>query len=285
MALKYKVLTALGNNSRRANGSAMNGGVVFLSNQRLVYIRDLLFTLVARDMKLRYKRSILGIGWSLLTPLAQLAVYYLIFDVLLPLNIPNYPSFLFSGVLIWNWFQGSLFQATSAIVDNRELIKRPNFPVAILPAVTVTSHLIHFLLALPILFIFLVMGGSRLTGALLAFPLVVAIQFILTLSLAYFAATFYVTFRDTQYLLGVFLNLFFFLSPIFYKSSDLPARYQPLYRINPMVHLIESYRSILLSGVLPDAAALLNVTIPAIGVLFLGYYVFRKASNHFVDEL
>ena len=114
-------------------------------------------------MKLRYKRSILGIAWSLLTPLAQLAVYYLIFNVLLPLNIPNYLAFLFSGVLVWNWFQGSLYQATSTIVDNRELIKRPGFPAAILPAVTVTSHLIHFLLALPILFVFLVVGGTPLT--------------------------------------------------------------------------------------------------------------------------
>ena len=197
-------------------------------------------------MKLRYKRSILGIAWSLLTPLAQLAVFYLTFDVLLPLNIPNYPAFLFSGLLAWNWFQGSLYQATSAIVDNRELMKRPGFPAAILPAVTVASNLIHFLLALPILFIFLLLGGTGLTSAVMALPLVIAIQFILTLSLAYFTATFYVTFRDTQHLLGVLLNLLFFLTPVFYKSSDLPAQYQTFYHLNPMVHLIESYRAILL---------------------------------------
>jgi lipopolysaccharide transport system permease protein len=127
--------------------------------------------------------------------------------------------------------------------------------------------------------------SRRVTGALIALPLVIAIQFVLTLSLAYFTATFYVTFRDTQYLLGVLLNLFFFLTPVFYQSSDLPARYQPLYRLNPMVHLMEAYRAILLSGVFPDAGALLKVTIPAIAVLFLGYRVFRKASEHFVDEL
>ena len=93
-----------------------------------------------------------------LTPLAQLAVFYLVFNVVLPLNVSNYLSFLFSGVLVWNWFQISLYQATSTIVDNRELIKRPGFPVAILPIVTVTSHLIHFFLALPILF-WLPVGG------------------------------------------------------------------------------------------------------------------------------
>jgi lipopolysaccharide transport system permease protein len=271
--------------SRNLNGSAISRAVASFPGQRLIYMRDLLLTLVGRDMKLRYKRSILGIAWSLLTPLAQLAVFYLTFDVLLPLNIPNYPAFLFSGLLAWNWFQGSLYQATSAIVDNRDLIKRPGFPAAILPAVTVSSNLIHFLLALPILFIFLLLGGTGLTSAILALPLVIVIQFVLTLSLAYFTATFYVTFRDTQHLLGVLLNLFFFLTPIFYKSSDLPAQYQTFYRLNPMVHLIESYRAILLTGILPDGISLLLLTVVAIAILALGYYVFRKASDHFVDHL
>jgi len=271
--------------SRNLNGSAISRAVASFPGQRLIYMRDLLLTLVGRDMKLRYKRSILGIAWSLLTPLAQLAVFYLTFDVLLPLNIPNYPAFLFSGLLAWNWFQGSLYQATSAIVDNRELMKRPGFPAAILPAVTVSSNLIHFLLALPILFIFLLLGGTGLTSAVLTLPLVIAIQFILTLSLAYFTATFYVTFRDTQHLLGVLLNLLFFLTPVFYKVSDLPAQYQTLYHLNPMVHLIESYRAILLTGILPDGISLLLLTVVAIAILALGYYVFRKASDHFVDHL
>jgi lipopolysaccharide transport system permease protein len=269
----------------RGSRSVVNGFGASLPSLRLTYIRDLLFTLVGRDMKLRYKRSILGIAWSLLTPLAQLGVFYLTFDVLLPLNIPNYPAFLFSGLLVWNWFQGSLYQATSVIVDNRDLIKRPGFPAAILPVVTVASNLIHFLLALPILFVFLLLGGTGLQSAVIALPLVIALQFVLTLSLAYFTATFYVTFRDTQHLLGVLLNLLFFLTPIFYKSSDLPEQYQAFYRLNPMVHLIEAYRVILLSGGLPNGIDLLALTFTAIAVLALGYYVFRKASGHFVDHL
>lgn len=252
---------------------------------RLLYIRDLLFTLVGRDMKLRYKRSVLGIAWSLLTPLAQLAVLYLTFDVLLPLNIPNYPAFLFSGLLVWNWFQGSLYQATSAIVDNRDLTKCPGFPAAMLPAVAVASNLIHFLLALPILFVFLLLGGTGLTGAVMALPLVIALQFILTLSLAYFTATFYVTFRDTQHLLSVLLNLLFFLSPIFYSSSAVPTQYETFYQLNPMVHLIEAYRVILLAGKPPNGLHLLVLTFTAAAILAFGYYVFRKASDHFVDHL
>ena len=124
-----------------------------------------------------------------------------------------------------------------------------------------------------------------MTSAIFTLPLVIAIQFVLTLSLAYFTATFYVTFRDTQHLLGVGLNLLFFLTPVFYKSSDLPAQYQALYRLNPMVHLMESYRSILLSGTAPEAMGLLLLILPALALLYIGFHVFKKASDHFVDEL
>ena len=161
--------------------SVMRSPETSLPRQRLLYIRDLLMTLVGREMKLRYKRSVLGIAWSLLTPLAQLAVFFLTFDVLLPLNVPNYASFLFTGVLVWNWFQGALHQATSTVVDNRDLIRRPGFPIAVLPIVTVASYLIHFLLALPILFVFLALEGIGLTSALARLAMVIMIQFLLNL--------------------------------------------------------------------------------------------------------
>lgn len=257
----------------------------WLPRRRLIYIRDLLRELVARDMKLRYKRSTLGFAWSLLNPLAQLLVFYFIFGLVLSLDIPNYPSFLISGLLAWSWFQSSLMLATSAIVDNRELIKLPGFPAAILPVVAVTSHLVHFLLAIPILLLFLTFGGIQLTSAILALPLVIALQFILTLSLAYLVATFHVPFRDTQYLLGVLLQLLFFLTPIFYDASLISERYQTLYHINPMVHLIDAYRAILIRGDLPDLLSFLVLSMLSAGLLVLGFRVFMQASYRFVEEL
>ncbi len=254
--------------------------------RRLIYTRDLLYELVSRDMKLRYKRSVLGFAWSLLNPLSQLLVLQFIFGFVLPVNIPNYFSFLFTGLLPWSWFQSSLFAATSTIVDNRELIKQPGFPVALLPTVTVTSHLVHFLLALPILLLFLIiLEGSRLTSAILALPLVIALQFILTLGLAYLVATFHVTFRDTQYLLSVLLQLFFFLTPIFYDASTVPARYQSLYRLNPMVHLVDAYRAILIRGEMPDPFYLLVLGVFVAGFLFFSFMILKWASYHFVEEL
>jgi lipopolysaccharide transport system permease protein len=249
------------------------------------YVYDLLRELVAREMKLRYKRSILGFAWSLLNPLAQLLVFNLVFSLILPLNIPNYALFLFTGILVWSWFQSSLTAATGAIVDNRELIRRPGFPVGVLPIVTVTTRLIHFLFALPILLIFLALAGLPWTGALLALPLVVALQFLLILGISYFLATCHVTFRDTQYLVGISMLLGFYMTPIFYDVGTLPARYQAIYNLNPLVHLLHAYRSILIGGELPHLMPLLWLGLASLILLVVGYRVFMQASYHFVEEL
>ena len=256
-----------------------------LHNRRWIYLRDLLRELVARDIKLRYKRSILGVAWSLLNPLAQLLVFSFLFRAVLSLDIPNYPVFVFAGVLAWNWFQAALFLATGAITDNRELIRRPGFPAAILPVVTVTTQLVHFLLALPVLLLFILLGGGRLTGAVVALPLVIALQFMLILSLGYLVATFHVTFRDTQHLLGVALMLLFYLTPVFYDAKIIPPGVQIIYRLNPMVHLITAYRTILIDGNLPDLLTLLTLSLVSGGLLWLGHAVFRRASYRFVEEL
>jgi len=236
-------------------------------------------------MKLRYKRSVLGVGWSLLNPLAQLLVFRFIFDKVLLSSVPNFTSFLFTGVLVWNWFQMSLVFATTTIVDNRELIKRPGFPLAILPAVTITSYLIHFLLALPILLAVLMNGGIAISTTIVLLPVIIAIQFALTLGLAYFAATLHVAFRDTQYLLGVVLQLLFFLSPVFYDVSAIPQRLQFLYHINPMVTLIDAYRAVLIRGQFPHDTTLISLGLMTAVLLASGYFVFMRASRHFVDEL
>jgi len=267
----------------------MTGLTVFslrkLDREGLVYLRDLLTTLVSRDMKLRYKRSALGFAWSLLNPLAQLTVFSFVFRFVLPLDIPNYSSFLFCGLLSWNWFNAALYQSAEAIVGNRELVRRPGFPAAILPVVTVTSHLVHFVLALPVLWAFLALSGIPLTRALLALPLVIAIQFIFILSLAYLVATFHVTFRDTQYLLGIILLLGFYLTPVFYDVQAIPTHALVFYRLNPMLHLIEAYRAMMLHGAFPSAVSLLELTVTSTVMLWIGYKVFQSANQRFVEEL
>jgi lipopolysaccharide transport system permease protein len=251
----------------------------------LVYMRDLLRELVVRDIKLRYKRSVLGIAWSLLNPLVQLLVFNFIFSLVLPLDIPNYALFVFIGLLSWTWFQASLFQAASAIVDNPDLVRHPGFPAGVLPIVTVSTHFIHFLLALPIVLVFLLLGRGLISFALLVLPLVILIQFLFSLSLSYGAAALHVTFRDTQYLLGIVLTLAFYLTPIFYDPSFIPERLRILYNLNPMVHLVEAYRAILLRGEAPEALPLILVGLLSLLVLVLTYSLFSRSSDHFVEEL
>jgi lipopolysaccharide transport system permease protein len=263
----------------------MNLSLISSSPWSMVYLRDLLRELVGRDMKLRYRRSVLGVAWTLLNPLAQLLVLNFVFSRILPLNIPNYPSFLFVGLLAWSWFQASLLNGTGAIVDNRDLIKRPGFPKAVLPVVTVSSNFIHFLLALPVLFFFLILARIPLTVSLLALPLVFVVQFLLTLSLVYLVATMHVTFRDTQYLLGVLLLLGFYLSPVFYDSSSIPPQYQTLYHLNPLAVLIDAYRQILMDGQFPEWGGLMIMGLVSIGLLWAGYGIFHRSSQNFAEEL
>lgn len=252
---------------------------------QLIYVRDLLRELVSRDLKIRYKRSALGLAWAVINPLAQILIFTFLFSKVLPLNIPNYTVFVFSGVLAWNWFQSSLYLAAGAIVDNRDLVRRPGFPVVVLPAVTVATNMIQYLLALPVLFIFLLIDGSGIAWTMTFLPILMVLQFLLTLGFSYFIAAMHVTFRDTQHILSIVLVLLFYLTPVFYRSNAVPEEYQLIYSINPMAHLIGAYRAIMVTGTLPDAGALAYVAGFALIVLAIGHTVFRRASDRFVEEI
>lgn len=256
-----------------------------VNKDQLSYYCDLIYELVVRDMKIRYQSSVLGFTWTLLTPLFQLVVYFFTFQLVLNFGIPKYYSFLFSGILVWNWFQMSLYEATGAITNNRDFVKRPGFPMAILPLVIVLTHLLHFILALPVLLLIIVIDGTLSISILYVLPVLITIQFIFTLSLAYLLATANVLLRDIQHILGVVLQILFFLTPIFYKSSLVPASYLPLYRLNPMVNFIESYRSVLLYKAEPRWLIIISLGLGSILLLYFGYSVFNYMKYRFAEEL
>lgn len=254
-------------------------------HRRIIYVYDLLRQLVGRDLKLQYKRSVLGIAWTFITPLMQLLVYFFVFRLAFSLDIPNYAAFAFAGMLVWTWFQMSLFRGASAITDNRELIRQPGFPVPILPIVAVVTNLVHFSLSLPILVIFLANSGIWLKPVTLLLPGLITLQFLLTLSLTYLVAALNVTFRDTQHILNVLLNLLLYLTPIFYDTNIIPERYLPIYHLNPIVHLVEAYRAILIQGTLPNLLPLAILGFISLSLLLFTYRFFRQASYRFVEEL
>jgi lipopolysaccharide transport system permease protein len=253
--------------------------------QRWRYLFDLVYELVLRDMRVRYKRSILGFAWSLINPLLQLSVVGFVFSKVLPLQIANYPLFLLTGLLAWNWFQTSLLAVTGSIVDNREVIRQPGFPTAMLPVVTVTTNLVHFVLALPILIAMILFSGQGISLVALLLPVVIALQFLLTLSVGFFLATLHVSLRDTQYLVGISLLLGFYLTPVFYDPASIPARYQMLFQLNPMLHIIGAYRSLLLLHQLPPLFPLTMIGLLGGILLWLTHRRFVHASYFFIEEL
>lgn len=267
------------------NSSITQGVALVPPIHRLVYLRDLLRELVVRDMKVKYKRSLLGMAWSLLNPLLQLGVFYFLFQVVLSLNVPRYSVYMLSGLLVWNWFQTSITQAATTITGNRDLLRLHGFPSAVLPVVAVTTNMIHFMIAIPVLAVFLFLGGSSLGASLLAVPVVIAVQYLLTLGIAYLVATVNVMFRDTQHLLELLLRMYMFLNPIFYTIEHVPAEYQGIYRLNPMVPLLEAYRAVLMKDAPPDWMGLAGVALLGGVFLVIGRLIFHHFSARFVDEL
>jgi lipopolysaccharide transport system permease protein len=254
-------------------------------SSRARYVLDLVHVLVMRDLKLRYKRSVLGVAWSLLNPLLQLLVFYFVFRFILPVSTNHFAMFLFVGLLAWNWFSSSLQLGCGAIIDHASLVRQPGFHPAVLPLVTVLSNLLHFLIALPIVFTAMIISGQGTLRSIAYLPLVILVQFLVTLSLVYALAALHVTFRDTQYLLAALLLLGFYVSPVLYSVNAVPQRFRWIYEMNPLAPVLESYRSILISGQAPALAHLILVGLASTAVLALTFPAFQRAGRWFAEEI
>lgn len=253
--------------------------------QRLAVLRDLVVQLVIRELRLRYRRSVLGLVWAVALPLGQVLVLIFIFTVVLPTGIGRYTAFVSIGVLVWTWFQSAVIMSATAITGNRELVRRPGFASDVLPIATVGTNLFLFLMALPALVIVAIWAGGEVGVGLAALPLLIAVQFMLTLGLAYFVASLNVTLRDTQQMINLLLLLLFFLSPIFYDTSNVPAAYRPLYDLNPFVAILGGYRTALVHGTIPDLVSLAEVAAVAIALVLIGHRLFEHASHRFAEEI
>jgi len=251
---------------------------------RLIYLAELLRELVARDLKLRYKRTILGVAWSMVNPLTQWLVLAFVFRAVLRIQIPSYLSFLFTGILAWNWLHTSLSGCATCVLDNGSLLKRPGFPAPILPAVVVTTNLIQLLFSLPILLIAARFDGEPLSPALLALPVVLLLQYVILLGAGYFLSTLHVVYRDTKHLLEVALMLGFYLTPVFYDAPSVPVPYRYAFALNPVVYLLEAYRDIVVRGEFPKWSTLAILVGFAVVTFALGYRHFRLRRDLLVEE-
>lgn len=249
------------------------------------HARDLLAVLVERDLKILYKRSSLGFGWALVTPLVQLLIFSMVFHQVLAIKIENYSSFVFIGVLVFGWFQTSLGQSVGMITGNRALVTQPGFPLTLLPHVMVAVRFFHFAIALPVLFALLWSGGIRPGWCWFSLPVLAGVQYLLIVGLSYPLASINVVYRDTQHIVGVALQMMMFVTPVFYSLEKVMPEYAHWFYLNPMVGLLQSWRSVLLNNTWPDPWMLGSLLALGIVLLVLGRKLFVRQSHLFAEEL
>src|SRR5260221_2350130 len=214
---------------------------------QLLRYRGLIQSLVARELKARYRGSALGFFWSFVNPLLLVSVYTFVFVEVLPglhsKEIEPYGLFFFCGILPWTWFTSSLAESTGSLISGGNLIKKVLFPAEILPIVSVLSNLVHFLMGLPILAAFLVYYPRPPDLLdLLWFPVVVAVQLVFTTGLALILSALSVHFRDIRDILTNVLTLWFFSTPIIYRIQEAPGLTKAVLDCNPMTHVIVAYQ-------------------------------------------
>lgn len=248
--------------------------------------RDLVRNLVSRDLKVRYRESFVGFGWSMLNPLLMTAVFALVFQVFLGDPTPMFPVFLLCGILPWNWCSAAVSGGVGSVVGNAHLIKKVYFPRELLPVSIVISNMVHYLLALPVLFLMMAVYGAPFTGWIVLIPALMAVQLVFLSGIALFLAALNVFFRDTRPIMDVLLQLWFFVTPVFYRVEDIAIDWGGiLYVVNPMASLVSAYRAILYEGSAPDFGLLGTTTLISLAVLLGGYAFFARNSHLFGEEL
>jgi ABC-type polysaccharide/polyol phosphate export permease len=255
--------------------------------------RALIAVLVRRDLSARYRASVLGFFWSLLNPLMLLAVYTFVFTTVFQPRQPGmdpYALFLFTGLLPWLFFSGALLDASVTLVDNGPLLAKVMCPPEIFPAVTVLSHLVHHLLALPILLAALTVAGAigwhpfPVTVVLL--PLAIIPWVVTAFGLALAVSSLAVHFRDLRDLLGHILNLMFFASPILYTLSGLQIEWlRRVLTLNPLVGLVRVYRDLAFTGILPAGVWWIAATAVSAVSLAVGVWVFGRLRDTLVEAV
>jgi ABC-type polysaccharide/polyol phosphate export permease len=261
------------------------------SVKHLFRYRALIQSLVARELKARYRGSVLGFFWSFVNPLLLLLVYTFVFTVVLPgvhpPELQPFALFMFCGILPWTWFSSSLLESSNVLIASGNLIRKVLFPAEVLPIVTVFAGMVHFCLGLPILAAFLLYYQVPILPSDLAwFPLIVLIQLILTLGLALLLSALSVHFRDIRDLLANVMTLWFFATPIIYALSQAPASVRWYLNLNPFTHLAVSYQEVLFRrGGFTEWPRLLAVGGGAVLVLCFGYFIFDRLRDTLAEEV
>jgi lipopolysaccharide transport system permease protein len=268
-----------------------------IANLRELYrFRVLIQSLVGRELKARYRGTVLGFFWSFFNPFLLMVVYTAVFGLILQPRDADfmgkplvYALFLFTGLLPWQWFVASTLESSTVLMTNGNLLKKILFPAEVLPIVTVTANLVHFLFGLPILFILIPLLGGHFSAYMFFLPVVIFVQYVYCLGFSLLISALTVHFRDIRDILGNLLTFWFFATPVIYSMNLPQIQKSPTLRtllsLNPMTHIIGGYHSALYYGELVHWKRLGFTFLVSLVFFALGYAVFDRLRDSFPEEV
>lgn len=252
--------------------------------KRLKYT-DLLTELVKREIKGRYKQSILGYAWVMLVPLLNLTILTLVFSYFVRIqtgNIP-YPLFLFVGLIPWTFTANSIIFSTSSLVNNRSLLTKIYSPSEVFPASVVTTRLIDFLLTVLLGLVLAVFLRIDIYPSVIYIPVILAVQILLTLGISFILSSLNVFFRDIENIIGVFITMWMYLSPVIYPPELIPTKFLSFYNLNPITPILNAYRNVVLYNVPPSWPSFGYSVLVSLFLFFAGLLFFRNRAKYFAD--
>jgi lipopolysaccharide transport system permease protein len=249
--------------------------------------RELIRNLVVRDLKVRYRNSAFGFAWSLLNPLLMMVVLTIVFSLAVERASPveNFPAFLVTGLIPWNFTNTSLARVVNSVVENSRLVNKVFFPREVIPISVVVANFVHFLLAIPVLLIILMFLGVMPNPKILLLPPLILIHLELVLGIALFISCVNVFYRDMGVAMEVLLQVWFFATPIFYHHWILPLRLQKPAMANPLAAIITAYRDVLIYGRFPDRNFTLGALVSSTLIFAVGYAIFTRYASVFAEEV
>ena len=247
--------------------------------------RQMIYSLVNKELKVRYKGSILGFFWTFLNPLLQLTIYTIVFSVILKSSIKNFHIYLFVGLVPWIFFTTCIQAGSVSIVANKDLVKKIYFPRIVLPIATVNAAFMNMIYTMIVVIITVFFSEVGLSWYILLLPIIMILQYIMVLGITFIFAALNVFFRDLEYILNIVLMAWFYMTPIVYSLDMVPTEYRGRFLINPMSSIIMFYREILYYKKAPDFSFFGNIVLYSIIMIFIGYFVFERLQKSFAEEL
>ncbi|HZV47861.1 MAG TPA: ABC transporter permease [Thermodesulfovibrionales bacterium] len=251
----------------------------------LEYYKDLVVVLTQKELKVRYKRSFLGYLWSIANPLALALVFFVAFKIFMKIPIENYTLFLIAGLFPWQWFLNSVNSSAMVFIGNATLIKKMHFRHDVLIVATVLNDMLHFILSIPVIILFLFIYGMQPSVMwFVGIPVLLIIQFIITMGFSLAIAAINLFFRDIERMVFIFTSLMFYMTPIIYSEEMVPSEYKTLILSNPLSILLISWRNLFMHGVLDFKDSALAFIYSVI-VFTIGYLIYRRLKWRFAEVL